>query len=242
MAKFCKHCGAALEEGAQFCPSCGSKVEAEAPKKFCSGCGAELAPGARFCKKCGTAADGGASAPQKRYCAVCGAELKEGARFCNACGASADSAAPAQPVRPAAQAGPTVVVSAGSAAARAGYTHQEVQTTFASERAQAAEPIRASQRGKKGTEKKKKGYGFLRFLLLLACAGLIYIGVTKGLPNIRTAQVRIGDPAAFVIPDQEHPTVTEPESAFVAPAEPGTNPDHPTLYFGGSAPADEGGN
>ncbi len=191
MAKFCKHCGAALEEGAQFCPSCGSKVEAEAPKKFCSGCGAELAPGARFCKKCGTAADGGASAPQKRYCAVCGAELKEGARFCNACGASADSAAPAQPVRPAAQAGPTVVVSAGAAAARAGYAHQEVQTTYASERVKQGQPEEESGRTRKGKGKGKRKGSFLNFLLFLICAALVYVGITTIPGNIRDARLPV---------------------------------------------------
>ena len=126
MANFCKHCGAQLAEGAAFCPSCGAKQEAPDPKAFCVSCGAELAEDAKFCKKCGTPVAPAPSRPQKAYCAVCGAELTEGARFCKVCGASADSAAPTKPVNPAAQ---------------AGYAHQNVQTTYASDRARQAQPV-----------------------------------------------------------------------------------------------------
>ena len=174
MANFCKHCGAQLAEGAAFCPSCGAKQEAPAPKTFCVSCGAELAEGAKFCKKCGTPVAPAPSRPQKAYCAVCGAELTEGARFCKACGASADSAAPVQPLRPA----------PGSAAAQAGYAHQNVQTTYASDRARQAQPVYQQPAYQQpappyaqapAAAKPKKKRGFL-LLFLLIWAGLLYLG------------------------------------------------------------------
>ena len=169
MANFCKHCGAQLAEGAAFCPSCGAKQEAPAPKAFCVSCGAELAEGAKFCKKCGTPVAPAPSRPQKAYCAVCGAELTEGARFCKVCGASADSAAPAKPVNPAAQ---------------AGYAHQNVQTTYASDRARQAQPVYQQPAYQQPAQpyaqapaatKPKKKRGFL-LLFLLIWAGLLYLG------------------------------------------------------------------
>lgn len=174
MANFCKHCGTQLAEGAAFCPSCGAKQEAPAPKPFCVSCGAELAEGAKFCKKCGTPVAPAPSRPQKAYCAVCGAELTEGARFCKACGASADSAAPVQPLRPA----------PGSAAAQAGYAHQNVQTTYASDRARQAQPVYQQPAYQQpappyaqapAAAKPKKKRGFL-LLFLLIWAGLLYLG------------------------------------------------------------------
>ncbi|MBR3555282.1 MAG: zinc-ribbon domain-containing protein [Oscillospiraceae bacterium] len=179
MANFCKHCGTKLAEGAAFCPSCGAKVEAEVRKSFCRSCGAELAEGVRFCKKCGTPVAAAAPAAQaaptapasvpRSFCAVCGHELQPGDRFCLACGASAASAAPAQPVNPAAQ---------------AAYTHQNVQTTYASDRArraqqtyqqpvyqQSAQPYAQVPAAEK--PKKKRGF-FLLFLLIWA--GLLYLG------------------------------------------------------------------
>lgn len=174
MANFCKHCGTQLAEGAAFCPSCGAKQEAPAPKTFCVSCGAELAEGAKFCKKCGTPVAPAPSRPQKAYCAVCGAELTEGARFCKACGASADSAAPVQPIRPA----------PGSAAAQAGYAHQNVQTTYASDRVRQAQPVYQQPAYQQpappyaqapAAAKPKKKRGFL-LLFLLIWAGLLYLG------------------------------------------------------------------
>ena len=188
---FCKHCGAQLAEGAQFCPSCGERVEAEARKSFCQTCGAELAEGAKFCKKCGTPV--AAAAPTtpavpadvpRSFCAVCGAELKPGDRFCVACGASSASAAPAQPLNPAAQ---------------AAYAHQNVQTTYASDRARQAQqayqppvyqqpvyqqpvyqqPVPPqgyyAQAPAQAGGKPKKKRGFI-LLFLLIWAGLLYLG------------------------------------------------------------------
>ncbi len=186
MANFCKHCGARLEEGARFCPSCGAQMTAEPEKAFCSNCGAELAEGVRFCKKCGAPA--AAAQPLKRFCAVCGAELKEGARFCKKCGASADSAAPAQPVRPAAQAGQPVPSSPGSAAAQAGYAHQNMQTTYASERARQARPIRASQQRTEMPPKKRSRFSFINLLLILICLALAFVGWRTIPDNIRKAK------------------------------------------------------
>ena len=169
MANFCKHCGAQLADGAAFCPSCGAKQEAPAPKAFCVSCGAELAEGAKFCKKCGTPVAPAPSRPQKAYCAVCGAELTEGSRFCKVCGASADSAAPAKPVNPAAQ---------------AAYSHQNVQTTYASDRARQAQPVYQQPAYQQPAQpyaqapaaaKPKKKRGFL-LLFLLIWAGLLYLG------------------------------------------------------------------
>ena len=184
MANFCKHCGTKLAEGAAFCPSCGAKVEAEARKSFCQTCGAELAEGAKFCKKCGTpvaaptapAASAASGNVPQSFCAVCGHELRPGDRFCLACGASAASAAPAQPVNPAAQ---------------AAYAHQNVQTTYASDRVRQAQqtyqppvyqqPGYAQPQGyapqvpaqPEAKPKKKRGF-FLLFLLIWA--GLLYLG------------------------------------------------------------------
>ena len=169
MANFCKHCGAQLADGATFCPSCGAKQEAPALKAFCVSCGAELAEGAKFCKKCGTPVAPAPSRPQKAYCAVCGAELTEGARFCKVCGASADSAAPAKPVNPAAQ---------------AAYSHQNVQTTYASDRVRQAQPVYQQPAYQQPAQpyaqapaaaKPKKKRGFL-LLFLLIWAGLLYLG------------------------------------------------------------------
>ena len=152
---------------------------------FCKFCGAQLAEGDRFCKKCGAATP--SAAPPKQFCAVCGAELPQGAKFCKKCGASADSAAPAQPVNPAAQ---------------AAYAHQNVQTTYASDRARQAQqayqqpvyqqpayqqppaqPYYAQQPAQpyyaqapvQPEAKPKKKRGFL-LLFLLIWAGLLYLG------------------------------------------------------------------
>ena len=46
----CKHCGAALVEGANFCMKCGTKVEKEI---HCHACGTLLPEDAGFCFKCG---------------------------------------------------------------------------------------------------------------------------------------------------------------------------------------------
>ena len=168
MANFCKHCGAQLADGAAFCPSCGAKQEAPAPKAFCVSCGAELAEGAKFCKKCGTPVAPAPSRPQKAYGAVCGAELTEGSRFCKVGGASADSAAPAKPVNPAAQ---------------AAYSHQNVQTTYASDRVRQAQPVYQQPAYQQPAQpyaqapaaaKPKKKRGFL-LLFLLIWAGLLYL-------------------------------------------------------------------
>ena len=144
---------------------------------FCKHCGAQLAEGAQFCPACGARME---PAPARQYCAVCGAELAEGDRFCKTCGASADSAAPAQPVNPAAQ---------------AAWAHQNVQTTYASDRArqaqQAYQPSAApgyqqpvyqqpaqpyyAQAPVQPEAKPKKKRGFL-LLFLLIWAGLLYLG------------------------------------------------------------------
>lgn len=39
MAKFCRSCGAQLEDGAKFCASCRAKIEVKPDKRFCASCG-----------------------------------------------------------------------------------------------------------------------------------------------------------------------------------------------------------
>ena len=51
MSKFCKNCGAQLNDAAKFCADCGAKVTDEKPK--CAQCGSELNVGAKFCPICG---------------------------------------------------------------------------------------------------------------------------------------------------------------------------------------------
>lgn len=46
----CKHCGAALDDGAAFCGNCGAKCE---HPSFCTRCGSPMAEGAAFCGRCG---------------------------------------------------------------------------------------------------------------------------------------------------------------------------------------------
>ncbi len=219
MANFCKHCGAELAAGAAFCPSCGAKVEAQASKSFCQSCGAELAPGAKFCKKCGAPVAAAAPAapaasvnvPQS-FCAVCGHELRPEDRFCVACGASAASAAPAQPVNPAAQ---------------AAYSHQNVQTTYASDRARQArqayqppaapvyqQPVYAQPQGyapqapaqPEVRPKKKRGF-FLLFLLIWA--GLLYLGY-------RWVPGAVKDARLPIVPAVSEEEITEEQRAEYA--------------------------
>ncbi len=191
---------------------------------FCKHCGAQLEEGARFCPSCGAQLEAAAA---KSFCVSCGAELAEGAKFCKKCGTAVASAAPAQPVNP---------------AARAAYGHQSVQTTYASgrtrhvrqERRQPTEPHAQAP----AAAGRQKGYGLLTFLLLLICAGLIYLGVTRGLPNIRANMVRFGEPAIFQHGGGEEQPDTEPESAYVEPWYPEDGEEssiHPSYVFGGSA-------
>ena len=50
----CKACGVSNPEGTKFCRECGAKLEQPAPKgNFCPSCGSANPAGTRFCSNCG---------------------------------------------------------------------------------------------------------------------------------------------------------------------------------------------
>ncbi|WP_407374400.1 zinc ribbon domain-containing protein [Methanobrevibacter sp.] len=55
MEKYCKNCGAPLNENAQFCPDCGREVEHKRKHthKFCPNCGEKIDYDENFCRHCG---------------------------------------------------------------------------------------------------------------------------------------------------------------------------------------------
>lgn len=55
MAKYCKYCGAQLEEDDAFCGNCGKAIPAPGRRKKleCPNCGIELKGTEKFCKSCG---------------------------------------------------------------------------------------------------------------------------------------------------------------------------------------------
>lgn len=59
--KYCTHCGAEMDDAADFCVHCGKRVQGPGPSpdggfprfKYCTHCGAELKEGADVCLNCG---------------------------------------------------------------------------------------------------------------------------------------------------------------------------------------------
>ena len=52
MAKFCKNCGAYVDDISQFCPDCGKQVNQEIIR-YCPNCGEKLTLNEYFCRNCG---------------------------------------------------------------------------------------------------------------------------------------------------------------------------------------------
>ncbi len=52
MAKFCKNCGAYLNETSAFCPDCG-RPNHQNVKRQCHNCGCEVLQNENFCRNCG---------------------------------------------------------------------------------------------------------------------------------------------------------------------------------------------
>lgn len=55
MEKYCKNCGAALDENTQICPDCGREVENSRPpaQNYCHNCGFKIDYDENFCRNCG---------------------------------------------------------------------------------------------------------------------------------------------------------------------------------------------
>lgn len=64
--KTCNHCGASIDDDAQFCTTCGKKVEME---RHCIHCGAVIDADSVFCTSCGRRQDGSQSSPNTLYVA-----------------------------------------------------------------------------------------------------------------------------------------------------------------------------
>ena len=98
---WCTHCGAQLEENANFCHNCGAPCDQEIQENqeiltekkadedavgHCAKCGAPLFPNDAFCNQCGSPAKRAQIAEEKYQCPKCKTEYLPGAQFCSACG------------------------------------------------------------------------------------------------------------------------------------------------------------
>lgn len=55
MEKYCKNCGANINNAGQFCPDCGKEIPANKRSIiYCQNCGEKIVGGENFCKNCGT--------------------------------------------------------------------------------------------------------------------------------------------------------------------------------------------
>ena len=78
----CPACGAVNAKEMKFCKACGANMEEPAAaQEVCPACGAKNGVDAKFCKECG------ARMPQAHICKACGEKLSEDAKFCGTCGA-----------------------------------------------------------------------------------------------------------------------------------------------------------
>lgn len=75
----CRHCGAEVDQNAEFCPHCGKKLA-----DYCTFCGAPMLPTDTVCDECGMPADG-VRCPQcgtlnvRSFCRHCNAPLTKAA-------------------------------------------------------------------------------------------------------------------------------------------------------------------
>ena len=54
LEKYCKNCGAKIDESDHFCPDCGKQIgNAVHPIRHCPGCGERIEDDEHFCKNCG---------------------------------------------------------------------------------------------------------------------------------------------------------------------------------------------
>ncbi|MBO6230981.1 MAG: zinc ribbon domain-containing protein [Ruminiclostridium sp.] len=180
MSRICTNCSAQIADGMKFCPNCGTAAPSDTitgGSRFCAECGSPVNAGASFCDRCGkplnavqpvpeTAAPPVIPASGVKYCANCGSPVKTGATFCGNCGKSPDKPEPLQQ--------PVQMLS--SQIARQAYYENMIRQNTAA------------------VNLKPKRYIFLRVVLLVICAVLLFFGWRDGIRNVRTAML---EPSAF---------------------------------------------
>ena len=101
MAKFCRHCGSPVTEGAKFCKNCGQPLEAASGQPD----PATAEPVRQRPMSQTTVYEqprpAEQPAPKTSFCRFCGSPIRTGAKFCNNCGnalAEPDTSRTSQPV------------------------------------------------------------------------------------------------------------------------------------------------
>lgn len=55
LEKYCKNCGANINNADQFCPDCGKEIASNRhTMRYCKNCGEKISSSENFCKNCGT--------------------------------------------------------------------------------------------------------------------------------------------------------------------------------------------